>query len=85
MKLAKKWKQMLLYCVLFFFILLAVGYALHNGVVVVVGGIVMCLSAVVAERGLRCPACHESVFKQAMERGANTFICPKCGQEIELE
>jgi len=71
--------------VLVFFAALAVGSLLHNGVVIILGAAVMCGSALVAERKLRCPACGESLFKQAMERGASRFACPKCKQEIDLE
>ena len=85
MDLSRKWKGRLLSCVAVFFAALAVGYALHNGVIIILGAAVMCGSALGAERSLRCPACGESVFKQAMERGASHFSCPKCSQEIDLK
>ena len=85
MNVNRKWKKQLLICVVIFLVLLAVGYLLHNGFIIALGIIVVCLSAVVAERGLRCPACKESLFKQAMERGAVDFTCPKCGEKIHME
>ncbi|MGN0968205.1 MAG: hypothetical protein ACI4O3_02955 [Oscillospiraceae bacterium] len=85
MKVNRKWKKQLLICVMIFLILLAVGYLLHSGFIIALGIIVVCLSAVAAERGLRCPACKESLFKQAMERGAVDFECPKCGEKIHME
>lgn len=85
MNVSRKWKKQLLICVVIFLVLLAVGYLLHSGFIIALGIIVVCVSAVVAERGLRCPACKESLFKQAMERGAVDFICPKCGEKIHME
>lgn len=85
MKLNKFWKKQLIICVAIFLPLLLIGYLLRSGVVIVLGIILVCLSAVVAERGLRCPACKESVFKQAMERGATDFPCPKCGENLHME
>ena len=85
MKINYKWKKQLLICVAIFLVLLVVGYLLRSGIIVVLGIIVVCLSAVVAERGLRCPACKESLFKQAMERGAVDFTCPKCGEKIHMK
>ncbi len=85
MKIERKWKTQLLYCVAFFFAMLVVGYLLKNGVILLLGMGVMGVSAVIAERFLRCPACRESLFKQAMERGAKEFQCPKCGETITLE
>ncbi len=85
MKLNKIWKKQLLICVAIFLVLLLAGYFLRIGVIIAIGIILVCLSAVVAERGLRCPACKESLFKQAMERGAVDFACPKCGEEIHME
>lgn len=85
MKLNKLWKKQLMICIAIFLPLLLIGYLLRNGVVIVLGIILVGLSAVVAERGLRCPSCKESLFKQAMERGAEDFVCPKCGEKIHLE
>lgn len=85
MNVNRKWKKQLLICVVIFLVLLAVGYLLRSGFIIVLGIIVVCVSAVVAERGLRCPACKESLFKQAMERGAVDFECPKCGEKIHME
>ena len=85
MNVNRKWKKQLLICVVIFLVLLAVGYLLHNGFIIALGIIVVCLSAVVAERGLRFPACKKSVFKQAMERGAVNFECPECGEKIHME
>ena len=85
MKINYKWKKQLLICVAVFLVLLVVGYLLRSGIIVALGILVVCVSAVVAERGLRCPACKESLFKQAMERGAVDFTCPKCGEKIHME
>ena len=85
MNVSYKWKKQLLICVAIFLVLLVVGYLLRSGIMIVLGIIVVCLSAVVAERGLRCPACKESLFKQAMERGAVDITCPKCGGKIHME
>ena len=57
MNVNRKWKKQLLICVVIFLVLLAVGYLLRSGFIIVLGIIVVCISAVVAERGLRCPAC----------------------------
>ena len=77
-KLNSIWKKQLLCCVAVFFAGLLAGYLLHNG------GAVLCVSAVAAERGLRCPSCGESVFKQAMERTSEGgFACPKCKKRME--
>ncbi len=85
MKMKRKWKRQLMYCVGFFFIMLALGYLLHKGIIIILGAAVMCASAGAAERGLRCPNCKESLFKQALERGAEEIQCPKCGKTIILE
>lgn len=85
MHINKIWKKQLLGCIVFFFAMLVVGYLLKNGVILLLGMGVMGVSAVIAEWFLRCPACRESLFKQAMERGAKEFSCPKCGQTITLE
>ncbi len=85
MNMNRKWKKQLLICVGIFLIMLLVGYILRNGLIIALGIILVCLSAVAAERGLRCPACKESLFKQAMERGAEDFTCPKCGEEIHMK
>lgn len=83
-KLNSIWKKQLLCCVAVFFAGLLAGYLLHNGVPVILGGAVLCVSAVAAERGLRCPSCGESVFKQAMERTSEDgFACPKCKKRME--
>ena len=82
-KLNSIWKKQLLCCVAVFFAGLLAGY-LHTGVPVILGGAVLCVSAVAAERGLRCPSCGESVFKQAMERTSEGgFACPKCKKRME--
>jgi rRNA maturation endonuclease Nob1 len=85
MKINRIWKKQLLICVVLFLALLLVGYVLRKGAVVFIGIILIGLSAGVAEFGLRCPACKESLFKQAMERGVKEFSCPKCGEKINLE
>lgn len=85
MKIKYKWKKQLLICVAIFLAMLLVGYVLKIGILVVLGIILVCISAVVAERGLRCPDCKTSVFKEAMERGVKDFKCPKCGKEIRME
>ncbi len=85
MHISYKWKKQLLICIAVFLVMLLAGYLLHSGIILVLGIILVCLSAVAAERGLRCPACRESLFKQAMERGATDFTCPKCGEKIHME
>ncbi len=85
MKINYKWKKQLLTCLLIFLILLALGDLFRQGVIIVVGIILICVSAVVAERGLRCPGCKTSLFKEAMERGVKEFECPKCGEKITME
>jgi len=81
----RKWKKQLLICILIFLILLAVGYLLEIGGIIAIGIIIVGVSAVIAERKLRCPECRESLFKQAMERGAVDFKCPKCSKDIHME
>jgi peptide subunit release factor 1 (eRF1) len=85
MKLRGIWKKQLLICAALFLALLLVGYVLRIGALVFVGILLIGASAAAAERGLRCPACRESVFKQAMERGAKEFPCPKCGEKLHME
>ena len=55
MSINKLWKKQLLACIGFFFVMLALGVLLHRGVLIILGAIVMCLSAVVTERGTLCP------------------------------
>ena len=45
-KLNSIWKKQLLCCVAVFFAGLLAGYLLHNGVPVILGGAVLCVSAV---------------------------------------
>lgn len=85
MKLDYKWKKQLLICVAIFLVMLLVGYFFKIGLLVVLGIILVCISAVIAERGLRCPSCKTSLFKEAMERGAKEITCEKCGEKISLE
>ena len=85
MKINYKWKKQLLICVLIFLALLLVGYFVKFAFLIALGIIVVGISAVIAERGLRCPACKTSVFKEAMERGVKEFDCPKCGKKISME
>ena len=85
MHVSYKWKKQLLICTAIFLVMLLAGYLLRSGIILALGILLVCSSAVVAERGLRCPACRESLFKQAMERGAADFTCPKCGEKIHME
>lgn len=85
MKIQYKWKKRLLICVAIFLALVCLGYLLKQGVLLVVGFLILAVGCVVAERGLRCPGCKASVFKEAMERGAEEFTCPQCGEKIRLE
>lgn len=85
MKIKHIWKKQLLICVAVFLVLFLVGYFLKKGFLIAIGIIVVGISAVIAERGLRCPACKKSVFKRAMERGTVDFECPECGQQIHME
>lgn len=85
MRINYKWKKQLLICVLIFLALLLVGYFMKFAFLIALGIIVVGISAVIAERGLRCPECKASVFKEAMERGVIEFDCPKCGKKISME
>lgn len=85
MKIDYKWKKQLLVCVAIFLVMLLVGYVLKIGLLAVLGIILICISAVIAERGLRCPSCKTSLFKEAMNRGAKEITCEKCGKTIGLE
>ena len=85
MKINYKWKKQLLICIAIFLPLLLVGYFLKIGLLVILGIILVGISAVIAERGLRCPECKTSVFKEAMERGIKEFDCPKCKKRITIE
>lgn len=73
MKLNKFWKKQLIICVAIFLPLLLIGYLLRSGVVIVLGIILVCLSAVVAERGLRCPACKEECIQTGYGTRGNRF------------
>ena len=85
MSINKLWKKQLLACIGFFFVMLALGVLLHRGVLIILGAIVMCLSAVVTERGPLCPNCRESLFKEVMKPGAHGIECPECKTAITLE
>jgi uncharacterized membrane protein YphA (DoxX/SURF4 family) len=85
MRVKRIWKTQLLLCAVIFLAALLVGYVTRVGAVVFSGILLIGLSAAAAERGLRCPACKVSVFKQAMERGAAEFSCPKCAEKLHLE
>ena len=77
MSINKLWKKQLLACIGFFFVMLALGVLLHRGVLIILGAIVMSLSAVIAER--------ESLFKEVMKPGAHGIECPECKTAITLE
>lgn len=85
MHVNKLWKKQLLGCIAFFFVMLALGVLLHRGLLVILGAIVMCLSAVVTERGTLCPNCRESLFKEVMTPGAREIECPACKKSIAIE
>lgn len=85
MKINYKWKKQLTVCIPIFLVLLLVGYFFKLGFLIFIGIILVGISALIAERTLRCPECRESLFKQAMERGAKEIECPKCGTHITLE
>lgn len=85
MKIQYKWKKQLLVCVAIFIVVAGLGYVLKQGFLYAIGFLILAVSCVVAERGLRCPGCKTSVFKEAMERGTEEFTCPKCGETIHME
>lgn len=85
MKIDYKWKKQLLICVAVFLVLAIVGYVTKFGFLIAIGIIIVGISAVIAERVMRCPECKTSVFKEVMERGAKKIKCPKCEAEITIE
>lgn len=80
-----KWKKQLLICCAIFAVLFLLGYLLKFGFLIAIGIILLAVSAVIAERMLRCPECKKSVFKAAMERKVTDFECPECGTKIHME
>lgn len=85
MKISYAWKKQLLICIVIFLALAIVGYLIKFAFLIAIGIIIVGISAVIAERAMRCPECKTSVFKEVMERGARKIKCPKCEAEITLE
>lgn len=85
MKINYKWKKQLLICVAIFLIMLLIGYFIKFPFLIALGIMIVGISALIAERAMRCPECKTSVFKEVMERGAKEITCPKCAAKISIE